>query len=362
MDAQRTKTPNIRMVSQMAGVSTATVSRVLNNSPIPTETTRRRVLEAVHSVGYRPDPLFAEAVRHRNRVQSGLGKRTGAVAFLTNRRVYQEYHGPMGFHSRSAWGLEEELRKQRYHLLWSAVDSEESIIPQSVAEHRVDGIVIEGDIPRPLLEVLVQRLPTVLISRSYPELSASTVMINGQQAMRCQLEYLWELGHRRIALFQPTVSLPQFRICEFAYREFYAGRGLPIPCPRLIEPREINPATHEQVMRQYARELFESNPRPTAIVALNVYANAIAHYIQEMGKNIPSDISVAELTDEAAFTALSIKPALTTFHFSTEEVGRIAAQLVLEEIEHPGQAKRHVLISGQRIERASCAAPPENAD
>ena len=357
MATQRTQTPNIRMVSEKAGVSIATVSRVLNSSPIPTESTRQRVLEAVRSVGYQPDVLFAAAVRNRNRVQSGRAKQTGIVAFLTNQRVYQGYHSPAGFYSQSAAGLEQELRKQRYHLIWSVVDSEKSIIPPAIAESRVDGVVIEGDIPRTLLEVLVKQLPTVLISRSYPELSASSVVINGQQAIRCQLEYLWELGHRRITLFQPTVSLPQYRICEFAYREFYTDKGLPIPCPHLLEPREIMPATHEQVMKQYAEELFTSDPRPTAVIALSVYANALAYFIQNMGKRIPEDISVADLTDEQSASPIPIEPALTTFHFSTQEVGRIAAQLLLEEVQNPDQPKRHVLVNGRQIKRASCAGP-----
>lgn len=356
MATKHTQKPNIRMVSKEAGVSIATVSRVLNSSPIPTESTRQRVLEAVRSVGYQPDVSFSEAVRNRNRVQSGRSKHTGIVAFLTNQRVYQGYHSPTGFYSRSAEGLEGELRKQRCHLIWSVVDSEKSVIPPAIAENRVDGVVIEGDIPRMLLEVLAKQLPTVLISRSFPELSASSVVINGQQAIRCQLKYLWELGHRRIVLFQPTVNLPQFRICEFAYRDFYAAQGLPIPCPDLLTPREINSATHEQVMKQYTKEMFASNPRPTAIVATNVYANGLRYCIQEMGYRIPQDISIAELSDEAAITNNPAQPPLTTFHFSTEEVGRIAAQLLLEEIQNPKQPKRHVLVNGQQIKHDSCAA------
>ena len=358
---QPPKTPNIRAVSKAAGFSVATVSRVLNNSPIPTEATRQRVWQAVRATGYRPDPLFSKTVRRSRRKQTSRtrNERTGIVGFLTNRRVYQCYHSPAGFYSQSAYGLEEILREHEQYLLWLVVEQDESALPHAVADRRVDAIVIEGDIPRPMLDVLVRRLPTVLISRSYPGLAASSVVVNSPQAMQCQLEYLWELGHRRIAFFQPQVNLPQFRVCDFAYRDFYASRGLPVPCPDLVECRDINPATHEQVMQQYARELLKSRSHPTAVVASNLYAHALAYFLQQMGRSIPQDFSVASLTDEMGSMPILVKPALTTFHFSSEEVGRTAGRLVLEEIENPSQPKRNILVNGHPIERASCAPPPD---
>ncbi len=344
---QQNRPPNIRSVSRRAGVSPTTVSRVLNNSPIPTDQTRRRVLEAVKELGYQPDP-----VNRRASARSGRRPQTGIIGYLTNPDVYDRYHDEEGFASRAAAGLHDRLREAGRHVLWSALPPNQLMLPPAVVDGRVEGLLVEGDLPGPLLEALVARLPVVLISRIRPDLRVSAVTANYSQAIQSQLDYLWRLGHRRIAMFQPAVRSHSDLHAARTYEAYFQDKDLPLPCPQLFVPRPISTATHERTMADYTRQLLADESRPTALIASNTYARSLLFFLAQAGVEVPRQFSVAGVNDEQS--GADANPPLTSFHFPMDQVGRIAADLLLQHIEQPNRAFQHVLVYGHQVERASC--------
>lgn len=355
--------PGIRDVSRVAGVSITTVSRVLNNSVIPSEATRRKVLEAVEKVGYRPDPLFSAALR---RHRSGRGVepvKTKTIGFLIMRGLQEAAHRHHeDYYSRVLSAVWNVASKQRYHVMFAEVDAGESRVPDLVAENRVDGLLVEAELSAALCKVLIHRLPTVFIDRTYADPAADAVVTDYVQAVTDVLGYLWQLGHRQIALFSDTDDRFYNQESMEGFRRFYESRGLPLPCPELSQPQDIHPDTNDRIITEYLTRLWATKPRPTAVVAVsNVYAQFILTHLAKAGPVVPRDLSVASLNDVSVGGA-PVHPALTSYRASMERIGASATELLLQRIRDPQRPTFRLLVSGRMIERASCGPPPDTSE
>ena len=187
----------------------------------------------------------------------------------------------------------------------------------------------------------------------YPDLEADSVMPNSAQAVREQLQYLWELGHRNIVTFQPIVMESHIDVYLRAFHQFFAERNHSLANPRLCVPREINSGTHARVMGEYAKEIVDASARPTALVTWDVYACGLLVELLRVGLRVPQDISVIGMDD--VLDARLSSPPLTSYRFPMEEMGRSATDLLIERIQDRRRPVRNLLINGLLVERASCA-------
>lgn len=344
---------NIRDVANAAGVSHTTVSMVLNNSPVPSAETREKVLKTAQALNYQPDPLFRQVLQRRRTGQAMTRTMTQTIGFLTSEMIVEKAQRDDGYYSRVLAGIQRATERQRYHLMVKSARAEELAPPAMVTEGRVDGLVIEGDFPELLRGLLAKRLPVSFIDRTYADLEADSVMPNIERAVREQLQYLWGLGHRNIVTFQHAVVEPRNETYLRAFHQFFAERKQPLTQPRLCERRDINPTTHARVMAEYARELAEARPLPTALVTGDGYALSLLAEFERLGLRVPQDLSVIGMDDVLAARLAS--PQLTSYRFPMEEMGRAATELLIERIEDRHRPVRHLLINGQLVERASCA-------
>ena len=159
MEQSQTRSPNIRDVSKHAGVSATTVSRVLNNSAIPSMETRQRVLAAVDKLGYRVDALFSQAVKRDRQGLRGTPAMSGTIGYLANLRYLTGANRSDGYYSAVASGIESVVRKNHNHLMLEGLEWGQRTIPECVAAERVDGILVEGTIDDSLRSLLASRLP-----------------------------------------------------------------------------------------------------------------------------------------------------------------------------------------------------------
>ena len=354
MEQSQTRSPNIRDVSKHAGVSATTVSRVLNNSAIPSMETRQRVLAAVDKLGYRVDALFSQAVKRDRQGLRGTPAMSGTIGYLANLRYLTGANRSDGYYSAVASGIESVVRKNHNHLMLEGLEWGQRTIPECVAAERVDGILVEGTIDDSLRSLLASRLPTVFLDRMYPELNCSCVYPNWPQSIERQLEYLWELGHRDIVIFwhadvdyQQTVSLR-------AFHDFFEKRSTKLAHPQLCVPRKME-ADGEAALAAYATEIMQAENRPTAIIGPNAYVIPILRHLQDAGLNVPNDISIIGTNDQ--YSGQMTSPALTSWVMAMEEVGRSAVEILLEQLKDPTRPVRRVCVDGYRVERASCAPP-----
>ena len=346
---------NIRLVARRAGVSPTTVSRVLNNNPIPSTGTREKVWQAVADLNYQPDPAFSQALKLRRQTVRTAPVGTRTIGFFTNTFIRDRAQRDDGYYSRVLAGIQAAAQEQEYHLMIEAAPPGERGIPAMVKDNRVDGLLIEGRFPEAIRRHLSQRFPVVFVDNNYPGEQAGSVMPNIEAAVTEQVQYLWDLGHRQIITFQPPAEHPvQQRLHWRGFQDFFLIRNLPIPAPKLCTPRAITPETHVQVMAEYARQVAAARPRPTAIVTWDIYALSLMAELQQLGLRVPEEISLIGMDD--TMEARLATPQLTSTRFPMDHMGRAATELLLQQLRDRSRPVTHLLINGQLIERGSCAA------
>jgi len=204
----------VKDVAEVAGVSTQTVSRVLNESPAVLPTTRQRVLRAMARLGYHPDGV-ARNLRQRRTRTLGL--------------LFSNIHNP-GFVSEIR-GIDEIIRDAHHTVILCNSDEsleQEGRLAGTLVEHRVSGVLFipVGDESRQTLRLFRKAgIPVVVLNRSLR--GADLVTYDNRSAGRMAAQHLIRLGHRRLAVISAPQSVITTRErCE-GCRAALADAGIP---------------------------------------------------------------------------------------------------------------------------------------
>lgn len=323
-------------------LSPATISLVLNRSPVADaipEETHKRVFDAARELGYQPNYI---AVSLRS-------QRTNSIGVLV-----PEVSDPWAAEIVS--GIESHLLANNYHyLVTSHRRSTQQLLEDDLellTRRAVDGMIL---LATELREAPL--LPTVVISGHTRLKGLSNVVINHDRAAKLALTHLKELGHRRIALFrgQPGSSDTDDR--SRAIFKTAASLGIEIPPELTLQLSGENedvvfaPDAAYQEGYAYAQKLL--GKRFTALFAFDDASaiGAIRAFL-DAGLRIPEDVSVVGFDDiqNAAFH----NPRLTTVRQPLREMGRIAAQVLLERINTPEKSEgTFVIVEPELIVRDS---------
>lgn len=353
------KRPTQTDVARLAGVSTATVSYVLNGlatERVPiSEETRKRVLAAIEELGYEPDAR-AQALR------SGQTKTIGLII--------PDTHNPHFW--QAADGVEQELRAAGYHLLLSSADLDPGYgedILKELSRRRIDGLILmstflfqaEGT-QKVLAQLLKRRFPIVRIGEHQ---TIDCIVSNYETATREAMAHLFSLQHRRIGLIYGVrppwghagaADLPVDAAGGLdrllPYQECLRAAGLPVD-PELI----VTCGTAVEDGYQAALQLLKLPMRPTALIALNdVLAIGALRAAADLGLRVPADLSVVGFDDIPLANYLT--PRLTTSSKDMVRVGREAARLLLARIRDPERPHQRVTIHARFIVRESTGPIP----
>jgi LacI family transcriptional regulator len=331
------KRVNIRDVAARAGVSVGTVSRVINRKPVSPETLAL-VNQAMRAIGFTPSAI-ARSMRTRS---------TLAVGFVIN-----DISNPL--FATVAKAAEKVLREQSYSLLIASTDNDparERLIIESLIQRRVDGLMIAvtdetDDETRSLLRSV--DFPVTLLDRDMDEPFDSVCDDHGP-GMRKAIRYLFDLGHRDIGLITGADNSRPGRERARGFREAYAEHGLPLP-ERWLRQGRLD--AHYGQAQTF--EILSANPRPTALVAggNQIFAGML-RAIRRLGLVIPRDLSVISC-DDVDLTVLT-DPPVTVISRNLDEVGRVAAELLLRRIRGTGDGERYChVMPTELILRESCA-------
>ncbi len=332
-------------VARMAGVSTATVSRVLNNPELVSERTRQRVLTAIETLDYRVN-LAARNLRTNQ-------TRTIAVMIPTiSEPVINQV----------VEAVEDIAITEQYSLLLCSTrgDSarEQAYIRQLTQHTLADGILYIS--PRAAPDVVYHLLegnaPVVLCNYSLPDHPVPSVMFDHVRSIYMTTRHLLDLGHERIALL--NLSAPHYEPARMRRRGFekaFADFNL-VPDPALIveldQPTYVTEDWHKEV-----NALLDRQPPPTAIVAFNdKVALEVYAACRERGLLIPRDLSVTGCDD--ILSARYVEPPLTTVRIPAYEQGRIAVNMLLKLINGlDTEVPATTLLNVELVARESCAPP-----
>ena len=334
-------------VANYAGVSKTTVSAVLNNGPHVKEETRRKVEEAVKTLGY---------VCNNN--ARGLRKREtkclGVIVAVETRDIHTyEFNFEVGqFGYAVANGIPDGLADSDYGLITEQYCPSEMAgeLPSIIKNARVDGVFLIGSLfdEEFLRKLHDLKLPAVCVGTGYA--SIDCVYPDVARGMYLQVEELVRSGAQRIAM----VNCPP----EFANaKKRIAGwkQAVSELDDRLQETWEIQCRTNTGEGGYLAtKALWESGARPDGLVtAHEAIALGAMRYLHEQGIRVPEDISVTSY-ETSVLGGYSIPP-LTSVNVKKEEMGAIAARMLLDRIEHPEAPLQKCVITPELVARGSVA-------
>lgn len=331
-DAAARRTPNMYDVAARAGVSHQTVSRVVNGFDSIRPETRDRVLAAISELGYRRNVAARTLATRRSRA---IGVLAPAVTD----------YGP----TSTVQGIEVAARAAGYHsLVTTAADDRDSIVSGLgfLLDQAIEALVVIAPQQRVLeaLRELDIRVPIATLQAV--ELGSGTAVSVDQAAgALLVMEHLLALGHRRIQHLSGPLETLEAAARHAAYEA--ALRAASLAVPELI----VGDWTAESGSRAASRLAADT----TAVFSANdQMALGLIHGLVDLGRRVPHDVSVVGFDDvpEARFYL----PSLTTVRQDFEQIGRVAVESLIRQIEG-GTAPQVAPLDAQLIVRDSTAAP-----
>ncbi|NQU41160.1 MAG: LacI family DNA-binding transcriptional regulator [Lentisphaerae bacterium] len=315
-------------------MSTATISRVLNDSPLVTEPTRRRVLKAVEALAYRPSHAARTLARRCTDTLGVVFPRIGS-----------------GFYTEILQGIDEIAAAHGFHLVTAfahGLRDEKELMTQFMRGDRVDAaILLNLDFRDPsLFQLGTQHVPVVLIDEPIPGADLSVVEIDNRGGAEAAMMHLLGHGYRDIAVIAgPPGNYDSDARLESCLT--VANRiGVTIPEERLFFGN-FTSESGETIAQQW---FDEGRPIPRAILALNdVMALGVMETLRAHGLRVPEDVALAGMDDCEAASYVG----LTTVHVPIRDMGREACRIAVAHIKGALTVEKRVMPT-QLITRRTC--------
>ncbi len=328
-----------RDVAKQAGVSTSTVSHVLNETRVVSADLRGRVLAAMEDLGYEPNAV-ARSLKIKRSHSLGL--------------VLSDISNP--FFTDVARGVEDVAKQNGYtvFLANSHEDpAEEEAYLRVLSSRQVDGLILSptGGAHEYLVRLARSGFPLIFIDREVGDLGVPAVMLDNRAAARDAVRHLLALGHRRIAFVSGRSQISSTQERLEGYTQALAEAGIPLN-PSLV----ASGGSRMEEARTAVSSLLRINPAPTAFfVANNLMTIGALAGIQDSGRRVPDDIALVGFDDFS--WADVFRPRLTTVAQPTYQLGRTAAELLLQRIgDRSATVPRRIVLPGELIVRESSGA------
>lgn len=325
--------PSIKDVANTAGVSTATVSRVLANQARVKGKTRQRVLDAIEKLNYRPN-LIARSLRAQKSAKIGL--------------VVSDIRNP--FFTAIGRAVEDAAYEKGYSVLMCNTDEDhqkEKLYINLMHDENVAGVIFS-----PTQQFSAKsasfgsKIPFVIIDRALETKSMDMVLLDNVTAAHELTIHLIENGYRNLAgLFGDASVTGQERSRGF-HKALKENQLTPVAA-HFIAPR-IKHGYDATV------SLLQQKQKPDAIFTSNSLLTAGAFQaIRASGLKVPADVAIVGF-DETTWAEL-VDPPITLIAQPTEEIGRTATELLFQRITDPTRSAKTVTLNGTLIVRASSA-------
>lgn len=333
----------LKDVAERAGVSTATVSRVLNSPHMVSEQTRKKVNQAIQALGYRP-----------NRVARRLSGRREAARMIS--LIIPDIQNP--FYSLVARGVEDVANEHHCTVILGNADGnpekEEMYLNLMWAES-VDGIIappISEKEESVIIQLVKTGLPIVSIDGPMRSVEIDSVLVDNVKGASEAVHVLINLGHRRIGFIGGPLHYLGFRERYEGYNHALTDSHIPVD-ETLIRFGESRPEN----ARRLALELLDLPERPTALfTADNLITTGALEAIFERQLTIPAAISIIGFDDIPV--ARAFHPPLSVVRQSAYNMGHTAARILFQRLEDPDRLPVKVVLEPELILRGSSGPAP----
>lgn len=324
----------IKDVAARAGVSVATVSRVLNDNPSVTSATRDRVYAAMAALNYVPNALARSLRTERTRT---LGLILGDIL------------NP--FFTELARAVEDAARAAGYTVVIGNADErpeEQDHYVRTLLQQRVDGLLIcpTAKVTPLIEEVVKEGRPLVFLDRTLPGVDVPTVRVDGTEAIDALVAHLHALGHRRIAFVSGPATLSTGRERADAFVRALDLHGLEFR-PEYLKAGDFRAGSG----RELTSELLDLPEPPEALfLGDNLMALGALDEIRARGLRVPGDVAVASFDDVPWFP--HVNPPVTAICQPTAELGALAVRVLLDRLD--GRPAASVTLPAELVVRSSC--------
>jgi DNA-binding LacI/PurR family transcriptional regulator len=331
-------TPTLAKIADAAGVSVATVSRVLNDTGHPVANdTRQRVLSLAEEMGYEPN-LVARGLRKQQTFMVGV--------------IVDRISSP--FAAATVQGLQDRLAIHGYSISMVNANRDADTVFKAIKDfnrRRVDGIILLNSWLHPYNDAVLtslERKPFVLINRIIETVRQKCVAPGDRLGAQMAVSHLANGGHRRIAYIHGLADWLEAQNRLLGYQDILQERGLDLD-DRLVQQGDWGVESGYRA----THALLVLDLPPTAIFAANdLMALGAIYAVQDAGLRVPYDMAIVGY-DNRDF-AEWIRPALTTICMPSYEMGQAAAELLLDQFADNSDPIDATHIPGKLIVRQSC--------
>ena len=329
-------------VATEAGVSRATVSRVVNGSPKVSPDVRRTVERAIERLGYVPNPA----------ARSLVTRRSDSIGVVITEPTDRLFNDP--YFSRLLRGISTELAAQQLQLVLLMPEDagEENRVERYLGAGHVDGAILvslHGADPLPA-HLLARGFPLVVAARPPDGVQASYVDVDNRDGARAAVAHLVERGRRRIATITGPVDMPagQDRLAGYRAALHDAGVAGLAADTTLEASGDFTIEGGAQAMRA----LLDRRPDLDAVFAASdLMAAGALGVLRAAGRRVPEDVAIVGFDDSPI--AVTADPPLTSVRQPIEEMGRELVRLLLTDLRARTTVQRHVILATRLVVRAS---------
>jgi DNA-binding LacI/PurR family transcriptional regulator len=329
---------SLERVARRARVSTATVSRVLNNTGPVRSSTRARVLKAIDAFKYSPN-------LHARSLAGGQSRSIGVIVSNIDNPFFLDVYR----------AVETRAHKAGYEVIMAHTDYTSERLVSSIRlmiGRRVAGLAaIVSEMDTELIaELSAQRIPVVFYDVGTPRPNITNIRVDYASGMSKLTSYLYSLGHRRLGFLAHHATLGpvnerQKSVLAAARRH----RGVQVATAADADTLEGG--------RRAARALLEAHPRLTAVLCVNdLMAVGAMRELRARGRRVPEDVSVTGFDNITL--AQFCQPALTTVHIPSDTIGETVCDFLM----HPGKAPlpHEFVIDPELVLRESTGPAPRS--
>ncbi len=337
MARRTTKSQSITAVSKEAGVSIATVSRVINGHPHVADATAKAVQEAMKKVGYAPRDTVARS--------NGIGK-TGNIAVLFPDVNQEALRTTLS--GRLLQGIVEVLRQKGLTMVVTGLPPDQSM-PACIEQRKVDGVIIRGSRVTSEVARLVKSIPCVWVFEAGYQSNFDVDMILEDNAAIGSMAANWlvKRGYKSLVILDPIPTHPSFRVRKLFFGDAAAQLDVPV--------RTFN-ADHDDLSQQL-EQIIQLKDRPLGIFMPGGDEWIVRAYrqLQSQGLELTRDFElICCCNDQNRLTALD--PRLANIDIQPEVIGRCAVDALVWRLQHPDEERRRTVVSPRIIEGSSTPA------
>jgi LacI family transcriptional regulator/LacI family repressor for deo operon, udp, cdd, tsx, nupC, and nupG len=328
---------SLKKVADKAGVSIATVSRVINNSPNVNPQTRIKIEKIIKELKYRPNRV-AKRLRNRNTSSNLLGV------------LIPDIQNP--FYVDVLRGIEDVAYQHHYALImcnFSQDETKEKMYLDILQSESVDGMITapahEKD--EKVLNLIKGGLPIVCVDRGLTDTDVDVVLVDNHKGAYNAVDHLAKKGYKRIAYISGIPKIPSSRDREQGYLDALKDNNLTIDRSLV----KYGDSRHDSGVQLCAELLESKNPPDAIFTGNNLITLGALETIHKKGLKIPNEVAIVGFDD--MYWSISLNPPLTAVKQPAYEIGKCAAEQLISRINDPDRTTSNMILKTELMVRSS---------